>query len=97
MKNPDFLSFTLKFLRTYGGKSPGISSYEPLDTIHEGKWSYFDSERWNFAVDYIGKNHITNIGIVRKPKLGTGLLYVSGDRNIIKLITFLDHHRWRLY
>ena len=95
MKNPDFLSFTLKFLRIYGGKSPGISSYEPLDTIHEGKWSYFDSERWNFAVDYIRKGHITNIGIVSKRnRLGTGLLY--SNRDYLGVVQFLDHHRWRL-
>jgi hypothetical protein len=69
-------------------------SYEPLDIIHECKWSYSDSEQWNFAVDYVGKGRITNIGIFSKPKIGSGLLY--DNRGFVRLITLLDNHKWEI-
>jgi len=93
MKKPDFLSFTLQHVRDYGGKIQRMGFYEFVDVIHKGGWSYLDSERWNFAVDYTGKGRITNIGIVSKRnRLGTGLLY--DNRGFVKLVSLLDHHKW---
>lgn len=70
------------------------ASYELLDSLLLSEWKLTSSEQWSFAVDYIGRNRITNIGIVSKPKLGSGLLY--DDHKLVAIITILDHHKWRI-
>ena len=59
-----------------------------------GEWES-ESEQWVFAVDYIGHSRTTNIGIISKPKVGSGLLY-NGDngRVDIRLVSLLDNHKW---